>query len=59
MVIIGCGYHSGRSSHAIADDASRSGSADGTGLRVGDRNARKLPLRQAVGQLSLGDNLPF
>jgi len=34
-----------------ADDASRSRSADGTGLRAGDRNSRALPLRQAAGQL--------
>src|SRR5208283_433739 len=39
------------SGDAAADDASRSRSADGTGLRVGDRNTGALPLRQAVGQL--------
>src|SRR5690348_9822892 len=48
----GVGRGSGdTSSHATADDASRSGSADGTGLRVGDRDSRALPLRQATGQL--------
>src|SRR4051794_6001976 len=39
------------SSNATADDTSRSGAADGTGLRVGDRNSRALPLRQATRQL--------
>src|SRR5690349_1766389 len=39
------------SGNATADDASRSRSADGTGVRVGDRNAGTLPLRQATGQL--------
>jgi hypothetical protein len=37
--------------HATADDASRSRSADSAGVRVGDRNSRALPLRQAAGQL--------
>src|SRR5690348_18451306 len=39
------------SGNATADDASRSRSADGTGVRVGDRNAGTLLLRQATGQL--------
>src|SRR5690242_19820405 len=39
------------SGNATADDASRSRSADGTGVRASDRNAGTLPLRQATGQL--------
>src|SRR3954447_25779668 len=39
------------SSNATADDTSRGGAADGTGLRTGDRNSRALPLRQATRQL--------
>src|SRR5215467_4700051 len=52
------GTHSGirrgsgeASGDATADDASRSRSADGTGVRVGDRNSRTLSLRQTAGQL--------
>ena len=48
----GAGRGSGEApGDATADDASRRRSADGTGLRVGDRDAGALPLRQAAGQL--------
>ncbi len=45
-------------SDAIADDASRSRTADRTGLRTGDRNTGALSLRQAAGQLRGADVTP-